>query len=277
MKRAWIVAVLACAVLASGVWAQGITSVSPRAVGMGGVGIAVCDDAAAWFQNPAGLAALDVPCGKNSEWGHDVLLGYMDAHNDTGWLATWSGSKPKSQMGFGAGFFDIADIGTMEGVGFGMGLGKMPLSLGINIEGQDLDAGQTHTVLNVGALYRFGTAEGQMPVRVGLYVNDIGDESDIGQIWSFGVAAKVTPDLLVALDVIDITDERDMNSTFDMGAEYAFGSKKEWRVRLGGTDLSEDAKIAAGAGYVGGPWRVDIGYLDADKDPLFIAGVGMHL
>ena len=57
MKSAWIVVVAVCVVLTSAAFAQ-----TPRQMGMGGAAIGVADDAGAWFQNPAGLGALNVAC-----------------------------------------------------------------------------------------------------------------------------------------------------------------------------------------------------------------------
>ncbi|MCE5240904.1 hypothetical protein LLH23_20770 [bacterium] len=285
MKSRLVVAVLVCVVLASGVWAQQIASVSTRAIGMGGAGIAVADDAAAWFQNPAGLATLGVPVKEGNEYGNDLYFAYASAGDFDGWGLSWSGWKPSERLGFGAGYASADDLADVFGAGFGAGLKDIPLSAGINVASVDPDGGDEHTILNLGLLYKLDLGEGKDPLRLGLTVVDLADEFEVGPFWNAGLAWKPVADLLIAVDVCDLTEEMG-DATISGGAEYSFGEAKEWKLRAGLLDTStvaglmggdDEHKFTAGVGYQAKNWRADFGYLDIEPDALWTLGVGVNL
>lgn len=277
MKSRIVVAVVVLVVLATGAWAQGIQMISPRAAGMGGAAIAVADDAAAWYQNPAGLAALSVPCKEGAEYGNDVLFAFADTDEANGWELTWSGWKPADRIGFGAGYASSDDIGTAFGAGFGASLKDVPLSAGINVMALDEDEGDSDTILNAGLLYRLDLGGDSAPLKVGLTVVDVTDEFEVGPFWNIGLAWAATQDLLLAVDFNDVTDEMDQGTQFNAGAEYAFGSTKEWRARAGVTDDGEESDFTFGVGYQAKQWRADFAYVDGDPDATWAIGVGVNL
>lgn len=293
MKSLWIVAVLVCVVLASGVWAQGAAALSPRAAGMGGVGIGVADDAAAWFQNPAGLAALNLKSINESEYANDALVAFGQNGDDNAWELTWSGWKPADSIGFGAGYFNLDNEGSIFGAGFGAGFKTVPLSFGVSLMGLNPDdddyemtpgqfggfgGGDDQTILNLGAMYRFSQGEGKSPIRVGLTVMDITDQlNNDGAIWSAGIGWKPIEDLLVAVDVNDFTTQVG-DCTISGGVEYAFGPQKEWRGRAGLIAAGDDDhELTLGLGYVSNRWRADFAWINTDPDNTWSLGVGVNL
>lgn len=276
MKLRLVVAVLVAVALASGVWAQGVASLTPRAAGMGGAAIGVADDGAAWFQNPAGLAALNVPCKEGSEYANDAILAYANANDESAWLLTWSGWKPSDRMGWGAGYATADDVGSSFGAGFGAGLKSIPLSAGINImsvnpEGPDND----ETVLNLGLMYGVDLGEEKAPLRLGLTVDDITTQFSDDAIWSAGLGWQATKDLLVAADVVDITEELG-DVGFNGGVEYCFGNQREWRARAGLIDLG-DEELTLGAGWQHNNWRADFAWINSDPDNTWTVGIGVNL
>jgi len=285
MKSLWIVAVLVC-VAATGVWAQSMATFSPRAMGMGGAGIGVADDAAAWFQNPAGLAALNLQCKEGNEYANDALVGFADQDESNAWLISWSGWKPSDNIGFGAGYGDMEDVASAFGAGFGAGIKNIPLSLGINVMSVNVDGSgddpayddgdDDQTILNFGAMYRFDQGEGKAPVRLGVTADDITEEFDRGVIWNAGIAWPATPELLIALDVNDLSEEIG-DATFNGGAEYAFGLNKEWRGRAGLMDDGDETNFTVGFGYAAKNWRADFAWIDTDPESTWAVGVGISL
>jgi len=244
---------------------------------MGGAGIAVADDAAAWFQNPAGLAALSVPVKEGTEYGNDVLFGYANNDDTAAWGLTWSGWKPSDNIGFGAAYADAEDMGSMFGAGFGAGLKDVPLSAGINVMALNPDGGDDQTVLNLGVLYRLSLGKDSAPLKIGVTGTDITDEFEVGPFWNVGLAWKATKDLLLAVDFTDITDEMDAGQQISGGAEFAFGDSKEWRARAGVMDNGDESDFTVGVGYQAKQWRADFGYVDTDPNATWTLGVGVNL
>jgi hypothetical protein len=282
MKSLWIVAVLVCVVLTSGVWAQSMVNVSPRAAGMGGAAIGVADDASAWYQNPAGLGALNLSCKPGSEYASDAMAAWASNNDDSAWGVTWSGWKPKDKMGFGAGYGWLHDTGSAYGAGFGASFKSFPLSLGANVMGINPDGpDEDQTIINLGAMYLCNQGQGKAPIRLGLTVGDVTNQYDDGAVWSAGIAWPATPELLVALDVVDIGTAWNNNALFSGGVEYACGKAKEWRARAGfmGTedeDGDTSTRLTLGAGYAAKDWRVDVAWVNTDPDSTWSIGLGTH-
>lgn len=269
MKSTWVVAVLVCVVLASGVWAQ----TTARSLGMGGTGIGVADDAAAWFQNPAGLGALNIPAAEGKTWGNDVAGEYVDWGDTDAWALDWSGWQPNKLMGFGAGVADDEDYATYFGAGFGMNYKQTPFSFGISALFEDPDTGDSNTYFDLGLMYRFAQPEKQ-PIRVGLVISDITDETDNGPFFDLGVAWPATDKLLIAADATDLTDEVDFQ--FSAGAEYKFGVNSEWAARIGAMDNGDGHDLTLGLGYkFVNNWRLEAAFVDADPDSTWSIGAGV--
>jgi len=267
---------VALVVLATGAWAQGAIQASPRAAAMGGAGIGVADDAAAAFQNPAGLASLNVPCKDGAEFGNDLLLAAMDRGNTEGWGLGWSGWKPSDSLGFGAFYGHGEGMGSALGASFGAGLKTTPLSAGASVVVVN-PSGSSQTRLNLGLLYRVPMGEGKAPLSLGLTINDVTSESANNPIWNAGLGWKPADNLLVALDVTDLSEEIG-SVKFGGGAELAFGGeKKEWRGRVGAFDDGNDTHFTCGIGYASKDWRADVTYVDTNVNGTWEIGVGVNL
>lgn len=294
MKSAWIVAVLVCVVLASSAWAQLPVAFSPRGMAMGGAGIGVADDSSAWFQNPAGLSALNLSAREGNAWAHDVSASFMsfggldgspiDAIE--GFRASWSGFNPEKGVGVGAGYANIDDLGVLVGAGVGTKIGGTGLSVGLNVVNLDpfFVGIPDETLLNAGAMYLIDQGDDKMPIRIGVTLNNITGEDMFGIPWdpvfiNAGIAWPVTSDLLVAIDLTDLTTELDdvSSSLFsgvqvNGGVEYRFGSAREWVVRAGVLNLPIDilnTQFSAGVGYNFGRYRVEGSWIS----PIDISGL----
>lgn len=264
MKFVWMVAVLVCVVLTSTVFAQALT---PRSMGMGGAAIGVADDGGAWFQNPAGLAGLNLSPQDDKSWANDIIGAYGES-SDNGFGVTWSGFRPAKAQGYGAGYFDLGGGDAAYGVGFGTQWKDSPLSLGISAVRWDPDFGDQTSYPSVGFLYKFVRADAA-PVRLGLVVRDVTDRTNNGPYFDFGVAWPVSDSLLVAADFVDATDEVD--SMFNFGAEYVCGAANEWALRAG----SADSDLTVGAGYkFGNNWRADFAWADTAVDSTWSISAG---
>jgi hypothetical protein len=264
-------------------------------MGMGLAGIGVADDSSAWFQNPAGLAALSLSPQEGKLWAHDLSASYIGIGGPKStafdridaFRASWSGFKPDSKVGVGAGYANVDDLGVMIGAGIGVGIGDTGLSLGLNVVNADpFGGGPDETLLNAGAMYLINQGADKAPIRIGLTYLNITDE-DYGGFFplpsclSLGVSWPITNDLLLALDVQDLTEElQDIFGPglpgihFNGGAEYRFGSSREWAVRVGAMDLDisgVDTFFTAGLGYNFGQYRVEGAWLS----PLEISGLGL--
>lgn len=289
MKVRLMVAVVVCVVLASSAYAQVGTAWTARAVGMGGAGIAVADDAAAWFQNPAGLAALNVPCPEGAEYGSDAMFSIGSVEDDESWSLTWSGWKPADSFGAGAGYFDPAFGGHAFGVGFGAGFKNMPLSFGLNVTSVQTDHpvynpypdqimdGGDYTTLNAGAMYRFGSDAS--PFKVGVVANDLTNELYDTAIFNAGASWMPVSRLLVAVDVLDVTDETEGDMLVNGGVEYGFSAGEGRTIfgRAGLADNGEDHDVTVGIGYAKGPWHLDFAWADTEPDSVWSFGFGVNL
>jgi len=253
MKHLWVVVAVACLVATTGVWAQ-----TARSLGMGQTAVGVCDDAAAWAQNPAGLAALNLAPADGKAWANDVMGGGGRAKTDDSrdvWNVTWSGWDPAKKMGAGAGYMDVADTFKVFGAGFGMGLKDTPLSAGVSVSRFEPDGLDSVTAFDFGLLYRFEQPE-KAPIRLGVVARDF-THSD-GRTYDAGIAWPATDKLLIAVDCTDFShsDGRALNA----GAEFAFGMANEWRLRVGTVDNGDGHDFTAGAGYDWKSWRLDVGW-----------------
>jgi hypothetical protein len=272
MKSVWVVAVLI--VVAGGAWAQ-IPGITPRAIGMGGAATGVADDAGAWMQNPAGLAALNVMCPEGATWGHDVIAAYANIDDADAFGITWGGMKPENRFGAGAGWINLDGDLNVFGAGAGMAIGQSPFSAGASFAVFDPDGGDSEIAWNVGLMYRV-LREEKAPIRLGMTINDISDEFG-GAFWNFGASGMLTEDLLAAVDVLDLSDE--VETTINAGLEYTTGNADEWKLRAGLFDTGDDHEITLGVGYAkpDSRWRVDFGWANTDPEDLWTLGVGVGL
>lgn len=295
MKSAWVVAVLVCVVLAGTAWAQ-LPYIpvgwSVRNIGMGLTGTAVADGPSAWYQNPAGLVDLAVRPQEGKDWGHDIEASYISLGGLEGSSfdhfdavrVNWSTSNPEDQVGVGAGYFHIdlpMSFGVaIAGAGAGIGIGDTGISVGadvVNINPSGPFPIPDETLLGIGAMYRIRQGD-RSPIRVALkYTNATGEDLFGGgpsiSTLNAGVCWPITPEFTVAADILDILedvqDELGPGAPgihWNAGAEYRFGSNREWAIRGGLFDLDIsgiDMFFTAGVGYNFGRFRVEGAWISA--------------
>ncbi len=218
---------------------------SARYMGMGSVGVAAADDAAALLYNPAALAGLPWQAAGTYE-----LQGELDY-----WAVHLAGSSPGSSVGLGASYHSVS-ASPSEGwwlAGVGASLGNGGWKWGASLMDSDLF---DETIFTVGVLGNLPMGPGA-PMRIGLTVEDVTDEYDIGPFINVGIACPldVGPGrkLLLAADYLDATDENE--SILNVGLEYDTGGSWIWRAGWFDTDL-----FTAGLGYNGGSWRADLSW-----------------
>jgi len=259
MKLHWMVAIVLCLALTAVSHAQNeFAAYNPRALAMGTATAGVADDAFAWLDNPAGLAALNVPVAEGNTWGNDILGSYLhvsaNSSSDNAWGVNWSGWMPERHLGAGAGYLDGSGGSKIYGAGFGMGLGDSGLSVGVNA--LILDDSSSETIFNAGLLYQIKQTNAQ-PLRIGLRAWDLTDKFGDGTWFDLGIGWRPTPQLLVAIDANDITDQFDNGVTVSGGVEYALTQTGEWKVRAGILDTGDTTKPTFGLGYAKDTWRID--------------------
>jgi hypothetical protein len=266
MKWLWIVPVVVC-VAASGAMCQDLQlRINVRSWGMGGAATGVADDSGAWLHNPAGLASLtDAPPPEGSAWGHQISGSYADFGSSTdGFAITWSGWQPEKNWGVGVGYWDVNNIGKLKGAGFGMNVGDTGLSVGANFACFNPDFGSGGTSLNLGGLYETPISRRtDLPLRIGLTVTDLTSEFT-DPMLNFGLAWPVTDKLLLAGDVLDLFGE--VNTLYDIGAEYKLGTMNEFRIRAGLFDTGASHKLSLGGSYQWDNWRVEGAWVNTNPD-----------
>lgn len=258
--KAWVLAILVGAMVASVACAQ----LTPRSVAMGSTGVGVADDAAAWFQNPAGLGALNIKCTPNQRLAVDMMAGAIRMSEENGGGITASGWNPATHVGVGAGYGDINDTGRDYGVGVGASYKDSPFSYGLSYDRVHPFGDGWFDILNVGFMYRF-EQPGKDPLRVGLLLRDVTNDTDNGPFVDLGIAWPVTNGLLFAADFRDLTTQIDFE--VNGGLEYKFGANHGWVARAGLHDTLTDTNLCAGLGFRFNPdWRIDTAWEDNSSE-----------
>jgi hypothetical protein len=294
MKVRLVAIVVVCVALASGAWAQVVVGgFTARAAGMGGAAIGVADDAAAWAQNPAGLAALNVT--GDSEYASDAMFSYANVDEANWYNITWSGWKPSEAFGAGAGFLDMATDTRVFGVGFGAGFKNMPLSGGFSISNVESPGTRYNgggispdqfgafdgefTYLTAGLMYRLAQGDDKAPIRFGIIATDVTEQVLPNMIWSAGFSWAPTSRLLIAVDAIDLTDELEEDIMVNGGIEYGFdaGDGRTVYGRAGMTDDGDEHNLTLGLGYRYGVWHADFAWVDGEPESVWSLGLGINL
>jgi hypothetical protein len=278
VKKITLLVVAVCLLVSAQAWAIMLpTFATPRAQGMGNVGVAVCDDAAAWEQNPAGLAALDIYQPAGNTWANDAILAYSNYNpgiNFNNYQLQWGGWVPDNRWGLGAGYSTLDGDSKWFGAGVGYGFKTVPLSLGASVTHNDFGGGFAFTSFDAGLLYRV-VRDGKAPVRLGFVARDLSSAGSVGTTtYDAGISWPVTERLLIAADVIDLTGEF-AGANFNAGVEWKVGRGYPWRLRAGMLDYADSQHIAAGVGYVGESFRADAAYTDIEGNALWSVGVGV--
>jgi hypothetical protein len=286
MKYAWVAVITLC-VMASGAWAQS-GLLTARALGMGGASIAIADDAAAWIQNPAGLACLNVPAKEGNRWASDAIATYLkfepkdrvyeypdvaqSGMSSGDWEAlagTWSAWQPEKSWGMGAGVAYVPNNGSYYGAGIGNNFGSGPLTWGVNFLTSLPHHGGGMTTANVGLLYRAPR------FRLGVIGADILDR-DSGPFLNAGLALPLGKAVTLAVDCSDITGKTWQGATFNGGVEW---QSQKLALRAGLVDIAQfdsdndsSYKFTAGIGYKFDRCRIDAAYADVGDSLWSVSG-----
>lgn len=282
MKTTWaVMAVLGVTLMASA-WVTpalalqaGGVAVTPRSLGMGNTGIGIADDAAAWYQNPAGLGALNWEPRPGHHWTHQGLGMWNRSDNDENAFAgTWSAYLPGMQLGKGAGWGWLGGAGRGGGFGLGKGLGDSGFSIGANAMYCDPYHEDAESDWTVNAGLMFHADPMGRPLRIGMLFSDLNNQTDNGPYWNLGASYRLNERWLLATDVLDVTDRTEEGPYLNFGAEYNLGGLRDWKLRGGLTDTWDGHKVSLGAGVKLGENRLDLGWQDAPGGSLWGFSVG---
>ncbi|MGE5574423.1 MAG: hypothetical protein ACM309_05895 [Bacillota bacterium] len=231
-----------------------------RSLGMGGAFIAVADDAAAMYYNPAGLALIE---------GRHVTSLYTNQYGVVGYMALGYAQR---NVGAGVLMLDASGIeGTDEFANLTQYIGvreyaaigaygatvwpNMSLGGAVKYYSQTLP-GNSGTGLtgDVGLLYEAGV------IRVGAVARNVlggihytsGHEDAFDRSWGVGVATRPLPGLLIAADAV-VKGEYELRA----GAEYLIGNVA---LRGGGWWGGGQTSFTAGLGVTLPGFSVDYAY-----------------
>lgn len=241
-----------------------------RVTAMGGVRAGLANGASAFLDNPAGLPDVDTFGTRLSPW--PLLVSgstTLDADVDV-WSILGSARNSGRTQGFGGGIWH-ADAASWDadfiGAGYGADLLGRDTAIGISVyhaDGNSDSAPATiidgnATVFSIGLMKRF-----EDPVnnwRVGAVVRDITDELG-GPIVDVGASVDLPAGLLVAADLVDLTDE--FETQFNVGAQWAV-PMTAFLVRAG----LNDGDLTAGIGYRISNFEVSGAWADFDAGDEF--------
>jgi hypothetical protein len=272
MKRAICIGVVLLALTCSSAWAQLVIRMgTARELGMGGVGVAIADDAAAAYQNPAGLACLGISGDPGQSFVNDVAATYLNGNapllSATLDALTWAGFSPGSGWGLGAygAQVDASPFplsAKFYGIGVGKALWNTRFTFGLNLSHFDLGPGTGANTFTGGVL--FGRPGDRL--KVGLRIADLTQKLD-DMSFDAGLAWQINSRLLLAADGINITEASGGSVWYNAGAEYAINPR--WTARLGVVDVSDTARWSGGLGFRKDSWRLDAGYLNDVESTLW--------
>ena len=233
-----------------------------RALGMGGAHIAVVDDAATIYYNPAGLAFMEgrhVVSLYTNQFGaaNYMGLGYAQRYVGAGAMKLdASGIDETDEFANVTGVFGVTDLTLILGAAakvmpqFGVGGAvkyysqALPANLGRGVTG------------DVGIL--FATDSGKFRIGavcrnvLGSLKYDSGHTDAFDRSFGAGVAVRPMDNLLIAADVIwkDGIDAR-------VGGEFRLG---KFAVRAGGGYRDDKLSFSAGAGFLLPSFSIDYAY-----------------
>ncbi|MGD9497440.1 MAG: hypothetical protein AB7Y46_14160 [Armatimonadota bacterium] len=269
-----VLVVVLVGLLATSAWAQ---FPDARVMGMGNARVGVANGASAFADNPAGLPFVNTFGMDLSLWPVNASANMMVNSDDDSFSLLGSAHNPERTMGAGAGFWRM-DSGNWEitnlGVGVGAELGAAGLTGGLSVVYQDrdysgppptpTDVDDESATVNIGLMKRF---EGPLNAwRFGLLLNDVTDEAPGDITIDLGASVQLPVGVLVAADLVDITDEFDTD--LNVGAEWLV-PMTDITVRAG---FSDD-DLTLGAGYTWMNWQVNGAWMDSDSDDEAVVGV----
>jgi hypothetical protein len=266
MKKTICIVVVLAALACTSAWAQTAFVINARELGMGFAGVAVADDAAAVYQNPAGLACLAIKGDPGQSFVNDIAATYLDNTappnpNVTREAISWAGFAPASGWGLGA-FFGTLDLPSTTFKSYGVGAGKAlwntRFTLGLSFTRMELG------FLGSGNEFVGGVMFGRPGdcLKAGLRIIDVTQQ--LGDMtFDAGLAWQINRRWLLAADGIDVTEKYSPIS-YNVGTEYCINSN--WTARLGASNVSDDARWAGGLGFHKDGWRLDAGYANLPAD-----------
>ncbi len=233
-----------------------------RALGMGGAHIAVVDDAAAVYYNPAGLAFVDgrhiVSLYTNQFGAAGYMgLGYAQRYVGVGAMKLdASGIDETDEFANITGVFGVTDLTLILGAAAKV-MPQLGVGGAIKYYSQALPSNSGHGATgDVGVL--FATAGGKLRLgavcrnALGSIKYSSGHTDAFDRSFGAGIAVRPLDKLLLAADVIwkDGMDAR-------IGGEFQLG---KFAVRAGGAYRDDKISFSAGAGFVMPLFSVDYAY-----------------
>ena len=233
-----------------------------RALGMGGAHIAVANDAATVYYNPAGLAFIDgrhIVSLYTSQFGAaDYMgLGYAQRYVGAGAMKLdASGIDETDEFANETGVFDVTDLTLILGAAAKV-MPQLGVGGAVKYYSQALPANSGRGVTgDIGVL--FATDSGKFRIGavcrnvLGSLKYDSGYADAFDRSFGAGVAVRPIDNLLLAADVIwkEGMDAR-------IGGEFRLG---KFAVRAGGGYRDEKLSFSAGAGFVMPLFSVDYAY-----------------
>ena len=233
-----------------------------RALGMGGAHIAVADDAAAVYYNPAGLAFIDgrhITSLYTNQFGAAgyMGLGYAQRYVGAGAMKLdASGIDQTDEFANVTGVFGVTDLTLILGAA-ARAMPQLGVGGAVKYYSQALPANSGRGVTgDIGVL--FATDSGRFRIgavcrnALGSLKYDSGHTDAFDRSFGAGVAVRAMDNLLLAADVIwkDGMDAR-------IGGEFRLG---KFALRAGGGYRDEKFSFSVGAGFVIPLFSIDYAY-----------------
>ena len=233
-----------------------------RALGMGGAHIAVADDAAAVYYNPAGLAFIDgrhITSLYTNQFGAAgyMGLGYAQRYVGAGAMKLdASGIDQTDEFANVTGVFGVTDLTLILGAA-ARAMPQLGVGGAVKYYSQALPANSGRGVTgDIGVL--FATDSGRFRIgavcrnALGSLKYDSGHTDAFDRSFGAGVAVRPMDNLLLAADVIwkDGMDAR-------IGGEFRLG---KFALRAGGGYRDEKFSFSVGAGFVIPLFSIDYAY-----------------
>ena len=233
-----------------------------RALGMGGAHIAVADDAAAVYYNPAGLAFIEgrhITSLYTNQFGAAgyMGLGYAQRYVGAGAMKLdASGIDQTDEFANVTGVFGVTDLTLILGAA-ARAMPQLGVGGAVKYYSQALPANSGRGVTgDIGVL--FATDSGRFRIgavcrnALGSLKYDSGHTDAFDRSFGAGVAVRPMDNLLLAADVIykDGMDAR-------IGGEFRLG---KFALRAGGGYRDEKFSFSVGAGFVIPLFSIDYAY-----------------
>ncbi|MCD6360085.1 MAG: hypothetical protein J7M38_04410 [Armatimonadetes bacterium] len=234
-----------------------------RTLGMGDTHVAVDNTASAWVGNPALLPYVDGASNPNSPWPAAVeFTAALGSEVPNIQFVDISLHDAARVRGFGAGYQNWMGDGDVYGFGYGQLWNLLP-GLSVGLSGTDVDFSPwfDEFMFNFGMAYQYALPTADL--TFGVVVRDVTDRMDTEV--DLGAAAALPGGFTIALDIVDIGDDCDVN----VGGEWVTGPLSLW---VG----SSDSDFTAGAQYNYDNWHVSFAYQDWDGADAYFGGGGLN-